>query len=881
MSLLEIIRNGVNRTYGTPPNITYNTIPMDFSRYNYSSRYGDCKTSSGRTPSYQAINDYDIDNCTSLCNIDDNCSGFSFDDNTKKCIIFTPSIGKTIDSNVDIYNSPVYTASVGTNVNNMCYIKKNNIPDGYRLLNNGMCAPDWGYTTRNYSSATFKDCYTSCKLDQQCQGFSYSNNGICAIHSPRFVQNGQLHSSVTNEDLDWQWKTIDNDPGITSGDPYNSISYWNLGTNNGPLTRIYSVDNNWNCYIKSDLEKRKTVTNNTANYTSLPGLCRAKDGKVPVHTDNFFGFEFNGVSNKYGETEELCKTTCNNDPLCSGYSWLKNIPSNNLIWYNGVRYNRCQLYNYTFSNVKGTLDVPSAIPWNYSEARFSPVYTSNNNPDWDCKIKTRDELPNYKPAITGICKTANNKDIPYKSGKTTYNNCINLCEKDIKCTGYSYGNDGMCYIHNPTAPTNPYDINNINMEPDTTPLTQGSNNTQYNCYIKRYGKCFEIMSLNSEFQNPPVDSTNKSNIIDNWVGGVLNNSTGTTGVTKLYNIQRAFLDSNTYIEQIIPNIKLEGNAYMFNIYGYYDGKTDNILELEILMSTLENNNETNIVLESTRGVIYAQQSFNRSIRLEAKDVNQWIQVNIKINIKNKSPDRIYINKAEFVKEYFCPVNITPTAPVTTGVPTTTNVPTTTKITLPPNNISRIINTNMIDSNSVQIVLSNNITMEQNSDIINAIEKMINQDNLYVLSYNYDSLSNTYIIYVNNSVTPNTEQFVVFPQGLTIKVIFQTPDINNSINNLMNLSENNIRSIILPTTTSITSTSVSTNTNSTNTNSASTSTSINSADANIYEGTTINSTTSNNNNNIKIIVGIVVGVIVLLIIAIIIYFKFIRKTINNE
>jgi len=848
----------------------------------YSQRYGDCKTSSGTTPSYQEINNYNLVGCNNLCNIDDNCTGFSFDDTSKKCIIFTPSIGKTILSGVDNYNSPVNKAIIGSNVNNMCYIKNNNIPDGYNYLSGGICTPTTGYTTRNYSSATFNDCYKSCKLDQQCQGFSYSNNGICIIHTPTFRQNGQLHSTVTNEGLKWEWQYIDNDPNIISENHYNSVSYWNLGTNNGPITKV-SPDANWKCYIKSTFEKNKTVVSNVANYNTLNGKCKAKDGKYPVYTYNYFGFKYNNVDNVPGQTEELCKITCNNDPLCSGYSWLKNVPSV------GV-YNRCELYNYTFSNKKGTLDNSTAIPWNYSEARYSPVYLSDNNINWSCNIKSRDESSLYKASSFGICKTSNNKDIPYTSGKTTYNNCFNLCEKDINCTGYSYANDGTCIIHNPSAPVNQYDA--IRMDPSGTSLVQGDSNPNYKCYIKLYTKCYENLLLNESFKYPELNTnTTKNNIISYWNGGQIDETLSTlnnTGVASLYNIQRGYLEPNTYIEQTIPNKLFEKNTYYFNIYGYYDGKTDLSLSMELYINAINpiTNEKSEIYNSTFVTLINAQTNFTRNSVLNISGIIPWIGQKINIVIKNKSTDTIYINKTEFLKENYCRINNVSTrtdissSSLNINQTTSNNISigetqtiappeTTVPVNLNPSNIasnytSDIINTIMVSPNIINLVFTKNINVNNYDSIIQSIKKTINTNKTYYFSDSYNNTLNIYTINVTNRPTTTTENFIILDRGLLVKVIY--PDdirISDplSVNKLMEFSENDIKNILA-------------NNNISSTSNTSTSTSTSNINSN---------TQSSNINKVGIILGIVFGIIVIIVIifaAIYLYRKY-KKPTNEE
>ena len=94
-------------------------------------------------------------------------------------------------------------------------------------------------------------------------------------------------------------------------------------------------------------------------------------------------------------------------------------------------------------------------------------------------IPSRRDVSGVSYPIYGVCRTNNNKELPYSKGKTTYNNCVSLCENDYKCAGYSYSNLGDCYIHNPTAPaiTSGSTIeNNTN-----TPLTQANGDINTTC----------------------------------------------------------------------------------------------------------------------------------------------------------------------------------------------------------------------------------------------------------------------------------------------------------------------------------------------------------------------------------------------------------------
>jgi len=890
----------------------------------YTTRPGDCKTIYNTTPSYIEKNNIDIDTCTNQCNTDDNCTGFSYDNNLNKCIIFTPSIGKnTPVAGDDTNNSPVvtslYTSTTGNN--NICYIKNNDIPEGYESILGGLCSGANGTTKRNVSFITYKECYTACNLDSKCQGFSYNTNGMCAIHNPSFPQNTQIYSSMVGWDFDWT--KIDNDPKATStySDMYTrSVSWDNLGVDNSGITKVVPSAG-WNCYKKKPGVPTPVVS---ATYSQLQGACRSGSNTLyPIYTNNWFGFEYNepGVvryTNVAGQDKALCEKTCNNDPLCSGYAWLNDsgIPSLEDLWENQTKFNRCQLYNYTFSNLKGTIDTnPSAIPYNYSDARYSPVYTSDNSTSWQCNIKTRPTLSNYKSPIYGKCQTVDNKDLPFTLGKTTYTTCRDLCEKDYNCNGYSYGNDGTCIIHNPTI------AKESGNATSGAVLSRANGDINYQCYIKSTSYKPNIISINNDFSLPVLNLQDATAEIlttptDIWTGGEVAISSGMTttnrivitkdtGVTNLGGIQYGFADPYMYIEQSIPNRTFIKGQYTFNINGY-NNSFSVAYSSSVSIIAVDNSNPDSpvetVIKESTLNNINSSY-FKLSVSVSIDITSPYLNKNIKIRINNLSPIRLYYIKAElifyepYIINYQQPTTstirttttTTPTTSTTTQLTTTSSLETTTTAplvtttttplvttttttaplvttaprTFSPQTSSSLINTQMLNPNTVEIVFSDTISPSNYNSLVESIKNKINRGKTipYVFNNTYNPETNTYTLNVSNSTNnfTNIENFEVENKGFTVNVVFQD-NIQASdpltVMGLMNTNDTDVLQVLPPT-----STSTSTRLN-------------NYASANIATTTSVSTESSSSNKGL--IIGLAIGGIVLLIIiVVIIYFKFIK------
>jgi hypothetical protein len=855
---------------------------------NYTGNYGDCKTSNNKTPAYINLSNSNINTCSTVCNNDTNCSGFSFDYSSNKCSIYTPSIGGTIDpTNGSTDNAPVYKAisSATATTNTVCFIK-NNVAPGYNKFA-GHCVDTNGkWPKRNVASANFNECYNYCSSDANCQGFSYSQGGTCITFGATWAQ-----SSYNN--VSGGWYQIDNE--VDAGKEY-STSYQNLGTANSKITKGDNTNfKGLTCYIKKTGTDSPQVSPVVSNYYSLAGACRSINNKYPIWT-----------SARYIGDESICKATCNIDALCSGYAFNSSAADQ-----------KCQLFGYTFSNKKGNIDPnTSAIPINYSPYRYYPVYTTDNSSNWICNIKQRVTPTNYiRNSKKGVCKSINNKYVPYSVGKTTYNNCVNLCEKDYKCSGYSYSNLGDCYIHDPTAPANNSpDINTISLDISGIPLTTADGNILTDCYIKRVTKCINIVSLNSDFQSPLLPTNTGQLIytdytINNWTGGITNPAAaiGTPRTGLIYNYQLskqyAFLDANTYIEQTFPNKQFQNGKYVFNVSIIMNTTIVPITTISIISIDASNNEITEVSVSSNTTTPTINGIHNLEVMIVGDETASWYGKQMKIKIINNDSSRILYTKAEFKLYRDCPMNVPPTttttttptttttttaatttmpttAPTTTAAPTTTTAPTTTAPTttaapttvattvattaaiipvndsyyapaeanssyyapttttrlVSPVNVNNPIFIRTKSRNILQIDVANEY---QNSidNIVNNIKKVLDPDNnKYTFDVSYFGDNININVYKKTSTFNNSETFENASNS-TIYVVFNDNIQNTDPYIMSKLTRVNKNELLTAQTQTATSTS---------------------------------------SNKTGIIIGIFVGIIVLLLIGVFVYFKFFRN-----
>jgi hypothetical protein len=236
----------------------------------------------------------------------------------------------------------------------------------------------------------------------------------------------------------------------------------------------------YKCYIKG-----KYISNTpSAIYSKINGSCRywnyiSKTGSNP--TLNYPPYYQSNIS------LADCTSSCSIDPKCSGYNYT-------------VTGNNCQLFDSTFTNNPGTSDSYAAIN-----------YVDTSDKTWNCYTKQNLDPVGYTKFTTpGKCININQNNIrselPYSLIKTTFNDCVKLCDIDTKCSGISYKIDGSCYIHDPSIPL----INNSNSGLIINDVIPPTDNAGIFCYAKQRNTTSSSNTLSEHFSNT---NTNNSGVI--------------------------------------------------------------------------------------------------------------------------------------------------------------------------------------------------------------------------------------------------------------------------------------------------------------------------------------------------------------------------------
>ncbi len=409
----------------------------------YTVQYGECVAYDNTNPLSRTYLNSNIDTCLSLCKNDDNCSGYSWDGT--KCKIFNPTIGGT--KAVVSPSTDGFIVNKGNGINGtICYIK-NNIPEtmpnyDIKLNTNYAYGPPYSYAYTN-----FKYCKNSCDIDPSCNAFRYDNKGVCVLFNP-----------VIPSTTDRNWTSVNSE---LRGSPINDNFYNTFIKSNWTVPTTSSVN--------PVIDPTFTLLGNTNNYTTKKGYGTITFNSTTQPTRLSWT----------GKTLNDCFTSCNNDSMCSGYAYNSSTKE-------------CLEYNHTFSNI------PAADP-NY----YKLVMSVANDLNWVTYIKPR-PIPNgFILKEGGICRTSNNKEVPYTKGNSSYSTCANMCNNDSLCAGYSYGDNGDCILHDPSIPN----IIPTNGDITGTPLTQISMvDFEYNCYIK----------TNNQRNNINESSSNGQSIFDKY-----------------------------------------------------------------------------------------------------------------------------------------------------------------------------------------------------------------------------------------------------------------------------------------------------------------------------------------------------------------------------
>ncbi len=456
----------------------------------YKVQYGKCKTADDKIPFSRTYLNSTKATCGSLCNNDNNCSGFSWDGSI--CKIYNPTIGgikDTVSPSNDWY---IVNKGDGTTTS-LCYIKDNRTPislDNYEIKLNTNVSKVAPYSN---SYTNFNNCKNACDIDPSCNGFRYSIYGLCTVFNPsqpsiQFPYNYAVYTGfgrlVDQPEYIYGWVGL----------KYKLISTINNTPINTPV-RADVADSTVNTFIKSNwtaptvnntfnpsTDSKFTLLGNTVDYVTYNGYGTFGSNTTvePTQLRNITGTP----------TVKSCYDICNNDSACSGYSYNSSSKV-------------CILYNSLFSNIKKSDTSTLAYP--PQDDFYKPVIGAYNDVNWKTYIKPRPVPVGFTKIGGGQCRTNNNKEVPYTRGPLSYSMCATMCNSDESCSGYSYSDDGTCILHDPSIPV----IIPANGDASKTPLTRTSIDFQYSCYIKNTPTTTSTSttSTTSTTTNPTTSST--------------------------------------------------------------------------------------------------------------------------------------------------------------------------------------------------------------------------------------------------------------------------------------------------------------------------------------------------------------------------------------
>jgi hypothetical protein len=220
------------------------------------------------------------------------------------------------------------------------------------------------------------------------------------------------------------------------------------------------------------------------NYIHYNGNCRTALNKI---------IPYENIETSISFSE--CINLCNNNKDCKGITY----------GYNST----CTLWNPN-NNTPYT-----KVRLNAEDLELDDSYKSltQGSPSLiaDCYIKNppldKEKYTTYK----GHCLTEDSdltKNLFYYSDHsskyTDYNECMNTCDNDPKCTGFSYGdNNGLCYIYNPSIATSTGKTSGT----DKHKIVMGDNKNNHICYAKTL---WNSATANIEMKQMPLtnDYTN-------------------------------------------------------------------------------------------------------------------------------------------------------------------------------------------------------------------------------------------------------------------------------------------------------------------------------------------------------------------------------------
>ncbi|ATZ80619.1 Pan domain containing protein [Bodo saltans virus] len=138
------------------------------------------------TPQPNPIPNSNLNGCSSACDQNQQCYGWTFDNNTKKC-----TLKNSLNKNVVVGQESNFTSGL---YNPSKIIKS----VGYLAAGNDLLVSNsFGNPTSPISSPTMRFCENACMTNSQCNGWSYNNST-----KQCFLKNNNVHKQFFGNDSD-------------------------------------------------------------------------------------------------------------------------------------------------------------------------------------------------------------------------------------------------------------------------------------------------------------------------------------------------------------------------------------------------------------------------------------------------------------------------------------------------------------------------------------------------------------------------------------------------------------------------------------------------------------------------------------------------------
>jgi hypothetical protein len=533
---------------------------------------GSCLTIAAKVPPSLKMKTDTLEACISLCNVDDSCSGLSYDINNV-CTIYNPSVGgDPATSNAAIKGTPL-TKSTNDSDNSMCLIKDQIASPNYNIFV-GKCLTETSGTP-NFSTAypiSYKLCSDACNADPQCNGYNYDSTGGCTVYNPTIYQ-------ISGDDVINPLVQGDNNS------ENNSLCYIKKNQLNNVEVKDLSILNN---NFQSPLLTPTVITPNPINY-NLSGWNVSYNPNfidigywngdvnntifpmginMSVATLQTIRFDHNGGSNTIQiNVPANLVGNLTNDYFYSWFIWAINfakslgVDFNVFAFQNGFIYFGIYGYRNSVSNVerlfrynnvgKYTGTIPSSQLLIGSGNSYSRVFIHKD---------LKKFIDSFSQVFNGSCRTATGLYPPYIDRNIPFNDCNYLCMNDTKCQAINYRPNinnsiqadkiGHCQLFDYSVGTN------AGNAPSGTLITKGDSTVGplYTCFLlpSKLASSSTLSSLSSTSSSTSSSSASVSQQPDTF---------NKYGVIIYNNKQYAFLKPNIVLEQTIQNEIFEEGIY--------------------------------------------------------------------------------------------------------------------------------------------------------------------------------------------------------------------------------------------------------------------------------------------------------------------------------